>query len=551
MTTAVPGVDGNLSLGPLFKIFILTPALSVFTVTSGLSPASTSLGRALGSWLSRRSLRARARPIIAQHGPMPKKKSSKQKKASENSCPSGDEKHTCRVCDHKGCKNCIDFCTECGAGICEEHQASCEFCKETLCNDDEGLDDCLNTCDGCDADMCNSCTHAYCDVCDESFCKGCWKPNSTCDHCDRSICKACSHGDDHEPENELRGCCECHAVICAACCGTFKPVDELPGPVRECLPHLAPLVALENRCIEARGATADPDRFGHGKEAARLREIDDRAAIAPVAERCFGFAESDDDDDDEGGKFIFVPSSNAHLICSGCDERCDDEKGGCFVWRCKKHAEEHATRCSGRVRSLIERFKLPLSLQAPPPGPSGPIFTPVGAGTAANIAFLQVVSSKANIYKLSDSMRESDLSEKRLVSMRERRDRKKKGPTSSAGAGAAASSTSSSMRMLTESDAAKEARAAKAAQELLDLESRQAAAATRRGQQKAASKGARAAASPRRALLLRLRRLVRRRRRHSLPSLPCRNHPMRRRRRTTTTMGRVRCSGRPSRHGRG
>ena len=190
-----------------------------------------------------------------------------------NPITQADSGNKCNKCNQIVCADCMLKCDFCGLLLhpCEREESVCYLCDEFVCCPD-----------------CKPEAMTWCDVCEESHCPGCFEGGHTCSQCARSICDECSNGEEAELEDEMRGCKDCKVFTCARCCGEYVPASSFPTSFRTCLPHLAPVVELEERVIAARGLSFDPTRFGHGEKAAELCRIDDREAVEKLSRRALG-----------------------------------------------------------------------------------------------------------------------------------------------------------------------------------------------------------------------------------------------------------------------
>jgi hypothetical protein len=83
-------------------------------------------------------------------------------------------------------------CSDCGAGVEEDHSYSCAKCGDTVCSE------CERICCGCDDGCCSGCIGS-CAACEDNFCRRCLQ---ACSDCSRSVCSGCPD------ENER--CPNCH-----------------------------------------------------------------------------------------------------------------------------------------------------------------------------------------------------------------------------------------------------------------------------------------------------------------------------------------------------
>jgi len=82
-------------------------------------------------------------------------------------------------------------CSDCGAGVDEDHSYACQKCGDTVCSECErvccGCDDgccssCIGQCSGCEDNYCRRCLE-QCHDCSGSFCSGCLDKNERCPKC--------------------------------------------------------------------------------------------------------------------------------------------------------------------------------------------------------------------------------------------------------------------------------------------------------------------------------------------------------------------------------
>jgi hypothetical protein len=82
-------------------------------------------------------------------------------------------------------------CSDCGAGVDEDHSYSCGKCGDTVCSECEsvccGCDDgccsnCIGSCAACEDNYCRRCLQR-CPGCSGSFCSGCLDDNERCPNC--------------------------------------------------------------------------------------------------------------------------------------------------------------------------------------------------------------------------------------------------------------------------------------------------------------------------------------------------------------------------------
>ncbi len=82
-------------------------------------------------------------------------------------------------------------CSDCGAGVNEDHSYSCQKCGDTVCSECErlccGCDDgccsnCIGSCAACEDNYCRRCLQR-CHDCSGSFCSGCLDDNERCPDC--------------------------------------------------------------------------------------------------------------------------------------------------------------------------------------------------------------------------------------------------------------------------------------------------------------------------------------------------------------------------------
>src|SRR6476660_9288449 len=82
-------------------------------------------------------------------------------------------------------------CSDCGAGVDEDHSYSCAKCGDTVCSECErvccGCDDgccssCIGSCAACEDNYCRRCLQR-CQGCSGSFCSGCLDDNERCPNC--------------------------------------------------------------------------------------------------------------------------------------------------------------------------------------------------------------------------------------------------------------------------------------------------------------------------------------------------------------------------------